>query len=44
MPEQRGVYFANSPLTGVKFRLVLEYNEPVADVPQSLDNFTENIS
>ncbi|KAK6110379.1 Ciliary basal body-associated B9 family protein [Brugia pahangi] len=44
MPEQRGVYFANSPLTGVKFRLVLEYNEPVADVPQSLDNFTENTS
>ncbi|EJW88798.1 hypothetical protein WUBG_00295 [Wuchereria bancrofti] len=44
MPEQRGIYFANGPLTGVEFRLVLEYNEPVADVLQSLDNFTENIS
>uniref|UniRef100_A0A2K6W579 Uncharacterized protein n=1 Tax=Onchocerca volvulus TaxID=6282 RepID=A0A2K6W579_ONCVO len=39
---ERGVYFTSRPLTGVEFRLILEYSEPVVDILYSIDDFTEN--
>ncbi|OZC09942.1 hypothetical protein X798_03048 [Onchocerca flexuosa] len=39
---ERGVYFISRPLTGVEFRLILEYSEPVVDILHSLDDFVEN--